>query len=296
MSEASPRQFSNESDPCWSNRCAREIGKGVEPAETGFAEERQEEFCPKKNAAEFRGGFRGPSKSPELKPRGLREDDLDAAVLRLAYAWCRWNTGVVHAAAGDDHVAAGYAKPFERDCHRIGPPFGEPLVVARRARQVGIAGDLQLHATARFVLVRREHKDLLPLRRDVVLIPVEEHEVDLMYRRRRGRRRCWWRRCRRRTKLHCQAGHDIVGAVPRADLETGYHVCALTPAGEWEHALVVIGRVRRREVAIIDVKCEQRVDIVTETRNPLIAELPGAAVLEQRSAKTLRRDKHWSGR
>ena len=131
MSEASPRQFSNESDHCWSDRCVREIRKGVEPAERGFAEEGQEGFVQKKTAAACRGGFRGPPRSPELKPRGLREDDLDAAVLRLANAWRRWNTGVVHAATGDHHVAAGYAKPFECGRHRIGTTLGKPLVVAR---------------------------------------------------------------------------------------------------------------------------------------------------------------------
>src|ERR1700730_1469663 len=49
----------------------------------------------------------------------LREDDLDAAVLRLADTWRRWHPWIVHAATAYHHVAACHAELFERCRDRI---------------------------------------------------------------------------------------------------------------------------------------------------------------------------------
>src|SRR5215472_18015278 len=158
----------------------------------------------------------GPTGPPSLRDEGaLREHDLDAAVLRLAYAWRRRHAQVVHAATADDHVAARHAEALERRGNRVGAPLGEPLVVAGRPRGVGEAGDCELHAAAGFVVVGCERDDPLALRRDVVLIPVEEHEEDLVDRRwRRSRRGRRWRR-RRRAELYRQAPHDVLRVVTR---------------------------------------------------------------------------------
>jgi len=85
-----------------------------------------------KTAAAIRGGRRGHVLAPGICNRGdrLRENDLDAPVLRLAHAWRRWDARVVHAAACDNHIAARHAEPFEGGRHRVGAPFGKPLVVS----------------------------------------------------------------------------------------------------------------------------------------------------------------------
>src|SRR5205814_6069992 len=67
---------------------------------------------------------------------------------------------------------------------------------------------LERHATTRAILVRGELDDLLALRSDVVFIPIEEHEIHLMRRRRRRGRRRRRRGSRRGTELHRQAGED----------------------------------------------------------------------------------------
>ena len=106
---------------------------------------------------------------------------------------------------------ARYAKPPENRSHGIRATLREPLVVAGGTRKIGVAGDLDLNRTTRLVMGYRGLEDLHPLGRDVIFIPVEEHQVDLMGWRRRwcGRR---WRRCRRRrrAKHHRQAGDDIL--------------------------------------------------------------------------------------
>src|SRR5207248_166490 len=72
----------------------------------------------------------------------LREDDLDAAVLRLAHAIRSRHALVVLAAATDRHLLTWYAEPQHRGGDSVGAPLGEPLVVASRARGVGVSGDL----------------------------------------------------------------------------------------------------------------------------------------------------------
>src|SRR6516162_5632373 len=102
----------------------------------------------------------------------LWEHDLDAAILRLAYAWRRRHSQVVHAATADHHVAARYAEMLKRGSDRVGAPLGQPLVVAGRTRGVGEAGNRELHTASRLVVIGCERDDPLALRRDVVLIPV----------------------------------------------------------------------------------------------------------------------------
>src|SRR6516164_9875574 len=132
-------------------------------------------------AALSRGRQRPPAKSSIAHPdrTRLREHDLDSAVLRLAYAWGRRYAQIIHAATADNHVAARHAEPFERGGDRVGTPLGQPLVVAGRPRGVGEAGNRELHTASRLVVIGCERDDPLAFRRDVVLIPVEEHEEDL---------------------------------------------------------------------------------------------------------------------
>src|SRR5215831_16535917 len=124
----------------------------------------------------------GPPTGPGSRDESaLWEHDLDAAILRLAYAWRRRHAQVVHTATTDDHVAARHAETLERGGDRVGAPLGQPLVVAGRTRGVGEAGNSELHAAAGFVVVGCERDDPLALRREVVLIPVEEHEEHLVH-------------------------------------------------------------------------------------------------------------------
>jgi hypothetical protein len=105
----------------------------------------------------------------------LREDDLDAAVLRLAHAVGGRNALVVLAAAADHHLLARYAEPGQGVGDVVGAPLGEPLVVAGRARGVGVAGHLDLHR-GRAGGFRRLLHDPHPVRGDRVAIPIEEHQ------------------------------------------------------------------------------------------------------------------------
>src|SRR5438105_4206073 len=79
---------------------------------------------------------------------GLREDDLDAAVLRLADTVGGRHAVVVLAAAADRHVAARDTEFRQSAGDRVGAALGETLVVARRAGAIGIPGDLDLHPAA----------------------------------------------------------------------------------------------------------------------------------------------------
>ena len=133
----------------------------------------------------------------------------------------------------------------------------------------------QPHRAARLVLVRRELDDLHALRRDVVLIPVEEHEVDLLARRRRGcRRRRRRGRRRRRAELHRQAGDDILCLVARLVFRGARRE---PDPREREHALVVEGWVGRCEITVIEVEGQQRVDVIPDTGDRLVSEQPAAA-------------------
>src|SRR4029077_16915505 len=86
----------------------------------------------------------------------------------------------------------------------------EPLVVPGRAREIGVTGNLQPHRPTRSVLLRCDLDDLLTLRGDVLLIPIEEDQIHLRRwrrwrRRRQRRRRRWWG-----AKLHRHAGEEVV--------------------------------------------------------------------------------------
>jgi hypothetical protein len=76
---------------------------------------------------EYRGGFRNPCKPGSGvsagEERALRENDLDAPVLRLAHTERRRNPRIVHAATGDDHVVARHAHAFEGDRHGVCAPL-----------------------------------------------------------------------------------------------------------------------------------------------------------------------------
>ncbi len=83
---------------------------------------------PQKNPPrDYRGGFPEPlqqgSGASAGEKRALREDDLDAPVLRLAHAERRGNPRIVHAATGDDHFVARHAHPFEGDRHGVCAPL-----------------------------------------------------------------------------------------------------------------------------------------------------------------------------
>src|SRR5271169_4663483 len=143
----------------------------------------------------------------------LGEHDLDAPVLRLAYTERRRHPWIIHTAAGDDHFVTRHTHTLESSCHGVGTALREPLIVAGRPGKIGVAGDLDLHRTARLVVGRRGFEDLGALRGDVVFIPVEEHQIDLMRRWRRWCRRGRRGRCRRRVKHHRQAGDDVLRTV-----------------------------------------------------------------------------------
>src|SRR5260370_2539678 len=96
----------------------------------------------------------GPPKLASAERFLLREYDLDATVLRLAYAWRRWNAQVVHATARNHHVAARDAEAFECCGDGVGTPLRQPLGVASRSRSIGIARDLKRDTTTPTVLVR----------------------------------------------------------------------------------------------------------------------------------------------
>src|SRR5215469_2939410 len=66
---------------------------------------RKSQVVQKKTAALIRGGCRGPRRPPgfAVETTTLGEDDLDAAVLRLAHAVRRRDAQVVLATAGDHH-------------------------------------------------------------------------------------------------------------------------------------------------------------------------------------------------
>src|SRR5262249_27349403 len=146
--------------------------------------------------AEFRDGGSGGAMAPGVggNETALGEDDLDAPVLGFAYAVWRRHPKVVLATAADCHVAARHTQLLESGCDRIGAPLGEPLVVAGRAGGIGETGNLEPDGTASFVLIGCQLDDLHALRRDVVFIPIEEHEVDLLLCRRRCRRQWRWGR------------------------------------------------------------------------------------------------------
>ena len=59
----------------------------------------------------------------------LREEDLDAPVLRLAHTERRWHAQIVVAATADRHIAARDAEGHHTSRHGIGAPLGEPLIV-----------------------------------------------------------------------------------------------------------------------------------------------------------------------
>src|SRR5204863_7866379 len=93
-----------------------------------------------------RGLCLAPAVASERDP--LREDDLDAAVLRLAHAVRSRYALVVLAATADRHLLPGYAEPDHGVGDGVGTALGEPLVVAGRARGIGVAGDLDRDRSA----------------------------------------------------------------------------------------------------------------------------------------------------
>ena len=87
----------------------------------------------KKNAAVNCGVSRDPalagSRALESETALLREEDLDAPVLRLAHTERRWHAQIVVAATADRHIAARDAEGHHTSRHGIGAPLGEPLIV-----------------------------------------------------------------------------------------------------------------------------------------------------------------------
>src|SRR5437764_15371562 len=118
-----------------------------------------------------------------MSVRWLRPDDLDAAVLRLAYTVGGRYALVVLAAAADVHGLARDAEPAQRVGDVVSAPLGEPLVVAGGARGVGVAGHVDRdHASGApriGGLVDDAHAD----RRDCALAPIEGDREPLTPRR-----------------------------------------------------------------------------------------------------------------
>src|SRR5271165_1460406 len=213
----------------------------------------------------------------------LWEEDLDTPVLLLAHTGRCRHARIVHAATGDGHIAARDTKSSQSSRHSVRPPLGKPLIVAGRARQIGVPSDLQSYRATRMVLLRGELEDLVALRRDVVLIPVEEDEVDLLRRRRwccrRQRRR---RRRRRHAELHRYAGYDVVRPVFGGKAAACAAVDTFVTVRERVPCRAVVGdrRAGGPQVTIVEVKRDYRAEIVAKARDPLVAEIPGAAVQE----------------
>src|SRR6516225_767038 len=221
----------------------------------------------------------------------LREDDLDAPVLRLAHTWRRRYAQIVEAVTGNGHVTARYTQRGKTGRHGIGAPLGEPLVVGVRAGGVGVAVDLDLDRAARLVLLRRELDDFLTLRRDVILIPVEEDEEHFLSRwRRRGRRGRGRRRRRRHAELHRYAGHQIVRVVFAGKSAACAAVCSAGAMRERVSRRAVVGNrlVGGPQETIVEVKRDLGGEFEAKPRDRLIAEPPAAAVY-QSAAEGLRR-------
>jgi hypothetical protein len=87
----------------------------------------------KKNATAVCGVFRGPrERTPEPfreETALLREEDLDAPVLRLTDTQRRRHAQIVEAATADRHIATRHAESGHTTRHGIGAPLGEPLIV-----------------------------------------------------------------------------------------------------------------------------------------------------------------------
>jgi hypothetical protein len=86
----------------------------------------------KETAAANRGGAspRSPKRPRVRSEIFLREEDLDAPVLRLAYAIRRRHTEIVLTATDDGHVAARHAECCQSIGHGVCPPLRKPLIVA----------------------------------------------------------------------------------------------------------------------------------------------------------------------
>src|ERR1700739_3386294 len=67
------------------------------------------------------------SRALESETALLREEDLDAPVLRLAHTWRRRHAEIVEAVTGNSHVATRYAQRGETGRHGIRPRPREPL-------------------------------------------------------------------------------------------------------------------------------------------------------------------------
>src|SRR5262249_10629209 len=89
----------------------------------------------------------------------------------------------------DDDNALRHAVLYQHASHCIGPPQRETLVVAGRARRIGIPGDLNRCGRSCSISVGRESQDLSPLWTQYRTVIVEVDSIG----RRRGRRRRWWR-------------------------------------------------------------------------------------------------------
>src|SRR6476646_1713786 len=97
-----------------------------------------------------------------------------------------------------------------------------------------------------------------------------------------GRRRRGWR-CRRRRRrwrraaLHRQAGDDVLCVVARIVF---YEARREAERRERGYPLVAEGRLSARHVTVIEVKGKQRVDVVANTGDRLIAEIPAVSLQE----------------
>ena len=125
---------------CGCDKCRRDPRAGASEAEAAA-------IPPPGRPKKPPRGARRRSHAGALRPRlpeigRLREDDLDAAVLRLAHAVGGRDAVVVFAASADGHLLPRHAQAGQSVGDVVGAPLGEPLVVPRRTRPVGIAGNL----------------------------------------------------------------------------------------------------------------------------------------------------------
>src|SRR5258708_35278902 len=114
-----------------------------------------------------------------------------SAVLRFADARAGLNERIREALAdGRDHRAI-HALLHHLGLDRIGPPFGESLIVAERADRIGVACDNDSYRSAVSCGFHRPAYNLARFRCQVRLVEIEEHHELARWQHSRRRR---WRR------------------------------------------------------------------------------------------------------
>src|SRR4029077_15323214 len=124
--------------------------------------------------------------------------------------------------------------------------------------------------------LRRELDDLLALRGDVVLIPIEEDQEHLLrWRRRRCRPQWgvgWWRRA----ELHRHAGEDVVRMIAGGVLAAAATVGPPVAVRKRVPSRVGEGRIGGPQVTKVEIEGNRRAKVVADPPDRLIPKYPAA--------------------